>query len=142
MRLLQQPTSRVDDKQISPSKSLQRISGKPEQENDPTCSGDPPTQAALSPETEPADASLSPDLADISFLFRRKLIRRSGSDFDPSRPSWLAGLPDEVLVRIFNYLPKPSLLSCARTCKTLYRVSFDESLWKRMDLGGDIWVHE
>jgi F-box-like len=45
------------------------------------------------------------------------------------------GLPDEVLVRIFSFLPKAALANCARTCKRLYNISFDESLWKRADLG-------
>lgn len=122
MKLLQDSSN---DKASSASKSnLPRTAGK---ENElPTCSGDNPASTS--------NKSFETDDCDVSFLISKKNIRRSGG-FDPSRPSWLTGLPDEVLVRIFGFLPKSSLSRCAQTCKKLRRVAYDETLWKRVDLG-------
>ena len=43
---------------------------------------------------------------------------------------------DEVVLMIFKWLPKHMLAKCAQVCKRWKRLAFDESLWRRLDLGG------
>ncbi|CAG0925069.1 unnamed protein product, partial [Notodromas monacha] len=42
---------------------------------------------------------------------------------------------DEIILMIFEWLPKPVLASCARVCKRWRRLAYDESLWQFFDLG-------
>ncbi|MCL4127097.1 UNVERIFIED_CONTAM: hypothetical protein GTU68_007949 [Idotea baltica] len=63
------------------------------------------------------------------FVFkRRKLDTVSGEDkFNK--------LIEEVVLMIFKWLPKYMLARCAQVCKRWKRFAFDESLWRRLDLG-------
>jgi hypothetical protein len=54
---------------------------------------------------------------------------------DSSKPCHFDKLPDEVIVQIFSNLSKYTLSRCAISCKRLRRISYDESLWRRVDLG-------
>ena len=42
----------------------------------------------------------------------------------------ICDLPDEVLLRIFSYLPRSSLLVCLLTCRRLNMIATDSSLCK------------
>jgi hypothetical protein len=44
-------------------------------------------------------------------------------------------LSDEMVLMIFRWLPKNMLVRCALVCKRWQRISYDEVLWTRMDLG-------
>ncbi|XP_064112761.1 S-phase kinase-associated protein 2-like [Macrobrachium nipponense] len=45
-------------------------------------------------------------------------------------------MTDEVILAVFRWLPKFMLARCAQVCRRWKRLSFDESLWRRLDLGG------
>ncbi|GJQ76002.1 putative S-phase kinase-associated protein [Trypoxylus dichotomus] len=45
-------------------------------------------------------------------------------------------LSDEMVLHIFHFLPKRMLSTAALVCKRWHRLTQDESLWSRMDLGG------
>ncbi|KAK6640063.1 hypothetical protein RUM43_008340 [Polyplax serrata] len=45
-------------------------------------------------------------------------------------------LSDEVILSIFFWLPKKSLVTCALVCKRFLSLAYDEALWTKMDLGG------
>jgi len=44
-------------------------------------------------------------------------------------------LPEELVLSVFKWLPKCTLAKCARVCKRWLKVTQDESLWRRLDLG-------
>jgi len=44
-------------------------------------------------------------------------------------------MSDEVFLSMFRWLPKSTLARCARVCKRWQRLTVDESLWRRLDLG-------
>jgi len=44
-------------------------------------------------------------------------------------------MSDEVVLHVFRWLPKCTLAKCALVCKRWRRLSLDDSLWKRLDLG-------
>merc|ERR1719412_976321 len=44
-------------------------------------------------------------------------------------------MPSEVVLLVFKWLPKCTLAKSARVCKRWLRLSQDESLWRRLDLG-------
>jgi len=44
-------------------------------------------------------------------------------------------MSDEVVLSVFRWLHKGTLARCALVCKRWYRLSTDESLWRRLDLG-------
>ncbi|XP_052872894.1 S-phase kinase-associated protein 2 [Anopheles cruzii] len=45
-------------------------------------------------------------------------------------------ISDEMLLHIFKWLPKKTLLRCAEVCRRFNRVSKDDALWVRIDLSG------
>ena len=58
-------------------------------------------------------------------------------EYNPGAPSPLDSLSDEIIVKIFEYLPRTTLVKgCAITCRRLRNISYDEALWKRVDLAG------
>uniref|UniRef100_A0A3P8WQA0 S-phase kinase-associated protein 2 n=1 Tax=Cynoglossus semilaevis TaxID=244447 RepID=A0A3P8WQA0_CYNSE len=59
---------------------------------------------------------------------RRKKESSTGISWDQ--------LPDELLLKIFFYLPLQDLLGISRVCKRWHRLMFDESLWHSVDLEG------
>lgn len=44
-------------------------------------------------------------------------------------------MSDEVVLQFFRWLPKSTLARCGLVCKRWRRLSLDETLWKRLDLG-------
>lgn len=44
-------------------------------------------------------------------------------------------MSEEVVLSVFRWLHKGTLARCALVCKRWYRLSGDESLWRRLDLG-------
>ena len=50
------------------------------------------------------------------------------------RPCAFDILSDEVVLQILSYLSRGSLVTMARTCKRLRAISYDETLWARVDL--------
>lgn len=47
-----------------------------------------------------------------------------------------AKLSDEILLSVFKWLPKKTLIRCSLVSHRFNRVTQDESLWTRLDLGG------
>lgn len=45
-------------------------------------------------------------------------------------------LPDELVLCIFKWLPKPTIARCAQVSKRWRRLAYDEALWRRLDLSG------
>ena len=41
-------------------------------------------------------------------------------------------LPDEIILKVVNYLEIEDLLRCGRVSKRIRKVSHDESLWKKL----------
>nr|KAG5694621.1 hypothetical protein BaRGS_014716 [Batillaria attramentaria] len=48
---------------------------------------------------------------------------------DGDLSKWLC-LPDELWLHVFSYLPQTDLFRVALTCKQLYRIALDDTLWK------------
>ncbi|KFM71683.1 S-phase kinase-associated protein 2, partial [Stegodyphus mimosarum] len=46
-----------------------------------------------------------------------------------------AKLSDEIILHIFKWLPKTILVKCSQVCKRWRNLSYDETLWRRFDLG-------
>jgi len=44
-------------------------------------------------------------------------------------------MSEEVVLSVFRWLPKSTLARCARVCKRWERLTGDDTLWKRLDLG-------
>jgi len=44
-------------------------------------------------------------------------------------------MSDEVVLHVFKWLHKGTLARCSLVCKRWFRLSIDESLWRRLDLG-------
>ncbi|KAJ9591618.1 hypothetical protein L9F63_001832, partial [Diploptera punctata] len=63
------------------------------------------------------------------FLYRRRLpMHMTGIDV-------FSKLSDELILMIFKMLPKTMLARCSLVCKRWQRISYDEALWIKMDLG-------
>ena len=57
--------------------------------------------------------------------------------YDSHKPSPFNMLSDEMIIKIFEFVPRQTLVNgCALSCKRLKSICYDESLWKRVDLGG------
>uniref|UniRef100_A0A3B3DRI8 S-phase kinase-associated protein 2 n=1 Tax=Oryzias melastigma TaxID=30732 RepID=A0A3B3DRI8_ORYME len=68
------------------------------------------------------------DLFVLARRPRRRRDSRAGISWDH--------LPDELLLRIYFYLPLQDLLRVSLVCKRWHRLVFDESLWHSVDLQG------
>lgn len=71
-------------------------------------------------------------------------IRRIDNDFilfKRTKPNGILGenyftkLSDEIILHIFKWLSKSMLSRCASVCKRWKTLCYDESLWRRLDLG-------
>ncbi|GAB6020856.1 F-box protein of unknown function [Chamberlinius hualienensis] len=51
------------------------------------------------------------------------------------QPDYFADIADELILQIFQLLPRYNLKQCALTCKRWRRLAYDETLWKRVNLG-------
>uniref|UniRef100_A0A1A9WPH1 S-phase kinase-associated protein 2 n=1 Tax=Glossina brevipalpis TaxID=37001 RepID=A0A1A9WPH1_9MUSC len=66
------------------------------------------------------------------FLFRN----REMNETNLSGKDNFNTLSDEIILQIFKWLPKKTLLRCGYVCQRFNRCASDESLWTRLDLGG------
>ncbi|XP_027234734.1 S-phase kinase-associated protein 2 isoform X2 [Penaeus vannamei] len=64
------------------------------------------------------------------FVYKRRRIDAIAGDDKFNRMS------DELILAVFRWLPKFMLARCAQVCRRWKRLAFDESLWRRLDLGG------
>ncbi|XP_077499456.1 S-phase kinase-associated protein 2-like isoform X1 [Amblyomma americanum] len=65
---------------------------------------------------------------DFTLHKRRKQENSDGED-----P--FMDLSDETILEVFKWLPKSVLVNCGRVCRRWMELAFDESLWRRLDLG-------
>ncbi|GFQ67652.1 s-phase kinase-associated protein 2 [Trichonephila clavata] len=66
------------------------------------------------------------------------ILFRKQKHFHSSGINHFAKITDEIILYIFQMLPKPTLLQCAAVCKRWRDLSYDETLWKRYDFGKKI----
>ncbi|KAM7363875.1 S-phase kinase-associated protein 2 isoform 2-T3 [Cochliomyia hominivorax] len=66
------------------------------------------------------------------FLFRNPSMRER----NPDGKDHFNTLSDEIILQIFKWLPKKTLLRCGYVCRRFNCCASDESLWTRLDLGG------
>ncbi|XP_013097530.1 S-phase kinase-associated protein 2 isoform X2 [Stomoxys calcitrans] len=66
------------------------------------------------------------------FLFRSQSMRER----NPDGKDHFNTLSDEIILQIFKWLPKKTLLRCGYVSRRFNRCASDESLWTRLDLGG------
>uniref|UniRef100_A0A0P4WCE1 F-box domain-containing protein n=1 Tax=Scylla olivacea TaxID=85551 RepID=A0A0P4WCE1_SCYOL len=64
------------------------------------------------------------------FVYKRRKLDTLGGDDKFNRMS------DELILAVFRWLPKFMLARCAQVSRRWKRLAFDESLWRRLDLGG------
>lgn len=79
-----------------------------------------------------ADANLRKYISILNderfFLYRRRSIKQNlGEDY-------FCQLSDEMILQIFRWLPKKTLMRCSQVSKRFNQVSLDETLWTRLDL--------
>jgi hypothetical protein len=56
-------------------------------------------------------------------------VHSTGDTFPETDSNWNY-LPDSILLHIFQYLSARELLDVGLTCRSWFRVSYDEFLWK------------
>jgi len=91
----------------------------------------PPRATSLSHHTYamPVDTSIPDHYFSYTSTTRDKMVQvKEGRDL-------FNQMSDEVVLSVFRWLHKGTLARCALVCKRWYRLSTDESLWKRLDLG-------
>jgi len=91
----------------------------------------PPRATSLSHHTYamPVDTSIPDEYFRYTSTTRGKEVQvKEGRDL-------FNQMSDEVVLSVFRWLHKGTLARCALVCKRWYRLSTDESLWKRLDLG-------
>ncbi|XP_055927869.1 S-phase kinase-associated protein 2-like isoform X1 [Argiope bruennichi] len=66
---------------------------------------------------------------DEFVLFRKQHLPQ------PSGIDYFSKLSDEIILYIFQWLPKTTIVKCSAVCKRWRDLSYDESLWKRYDYG-------
>ena len=50
----------------------------------------------------------------------------------------LEGLPDEIILKVFNYLKTKDLIHCGQLSRRIRAISLDESLWQNVKLVKEI----
>jgi len=66
-----------------------------------------------------------------------KKVANTDDVYDSHKLSPFNLLSDEIIIKIFEFVPRQTLVNgCALSCKRLKSICYDESLWKRVDLGG------
>lgn len=70
---------------------------------------------------------------DENFFLYRNHAMRFGSN---GKDYFTTLLSDEIVLQIFKWLPKKTLIRCSYVCRRFNRCANDESLWTRLDLGG------
>ncbi|XP_067677623.1 S-phase kinase-associated protein 2-like [Haliotis asinina] len=81
----------------------------------------------FSPSSDDCDSLLTPKRS-----IRRFLGPKYHNDIDGQ--DHFNNMYDEAILKVFQWLPKFVLASCARVCSRWNRLVMDESLWKRIDL--------
>ena len=64
-------------------------------------------------------------------------LNKNSHGIPPKRiegPSPFDKISDEIVVKIFSYLPRSVLGRCAPVCKKFRRIALDDSLWKAIKL--------
>lgn len=69
--------------------------------------------------------------SDESFYYYQRKVPHVANGVDH-----FSRLSDEVILSIFQWLPKKALLRCSLVCKQFRKLAQDESLWGRLDLAG------
>ncbi|XP_045136945.1 S-phase kinase-associated protein 2-like [Portunus trituberculatus] len=64
------------------------------------------------------------------FVYKRRKLDNFSGDDKFNRMS------DELILAVLRWLPKFMLARCAQVSRRWKRLAFDESLWRRLDLGG------
>lgn len=85
-----------------------------------------------SPLTLPTMEFSEDDQSSDSFLLSKRM-RVEG----PPGVDGFSRLSDEVILNVFKWLPKSTVAKCAQVSKRWKRLSYDEQLWKRLDLSGN-----
>ncbi|XP_041474974.1 S-phase kinase-associated protein 2-like [Lytechinus variegatus] len=102
----------------------------------------PPDQKASSTQTKPAIVHTTPSPTAVRESAQNHIhngqncscVRRIfKGNKDPGADPFLY-LSDEVILSIFHWLPKKSLTHCAKVCRRWRRLSYDEELWRKVDL--------
>ncbi|CAG9764742.1 unnamed protein product [Ceutorhynchus assimilis] len=100
--------------------------------------------ASMTPDTRGKQLSIL-----SSSLTKESLDKLSVSDWDrlqtnkpvirtSDKNNYFDLLSDEVILQIFRWLPKNSLIEVGLCCRRFYGLSQDESLWTRMDVSNRI----
>ncbi|XP_058119906.1 S-phase kinase-associated protein 2 [Anopheles ziemanni] len=85
--------------------------------------------AASTEQSELSRKHSAPAYCDTFFVYKKCYGQHFSNEEDP-----FDRLSDEVILQIFKWLPKKSLLACGEVNHRFNRVSKDETLWVRLDL--------
>ncbi|XP_060526311.1 S-phase kinase-associated protein 2 [Cylas formicarius] len=95
--------------------------------------------ASLTPNTKEKQLTVLESVLSRDTLEKIVVEDKSEVITKPIRPSnrtsYFDILSDEVILHILKWLPKSYLSDIALVCRRFYRLTQDESLWTRMDLG-------
>ncbi|XP_074612509.1 S-phase kinase-associated protein 2-like [Acropora palmata] len=58
----------------------------------------------------------------------------SNKNANKSYPNYWTLLSDEIILSVFQHLPKKTIVKCAQVCKHWKRLAYDESLWRCVDM--------
>eukprot|EP01102_Stenamoeba_stenopodia_P010343 TRINITY_DN3105_c0_g1_i2.p1 TRINITY_DN3105_c0_g1~~TRINITY_DN3105_c0_g1_i2.p1 ORF type:complete len:656 (+),score=100.87 TRINITY_DN3105_c0_g1_i2:255-2222(+) len=61
-------------------------------------------------------------------------VQRTPLSTETTQHNYISTLPTELLLKIFSFLPKSSLMTCRRVCKEWKLHSCDPSLWETLNL--------
>lgn len=78
---------------------------------------------------KPQATTSKSELKRIEMDFKNKYARTI------RKVDYLSCLSDEIVMHILQYLPKKALFRLSLVCRRMCRITQDESLWIRMDLG-------
>ena len=67
--------------------------------------------------------------------FRRPRSLARPRQRQPSGPNHFRNVSDELMIKMFKYLPKTTLAKVALTCRRFKQLTADKELWQRLDLG-------
>ncbi|XP_022200121.2 S-phase kinase-associated protein 2 isoform X2 [Nilaparvata lugens] len=73
---------------------------------------------------------------DCTNFLRRRKKSSTSKRRSQEGPNHFTKISDEMILQIFQFLPKKSIADCASVCKRWRDVAYDESLWTRLDLSG------
>ena len=93
----------------------------------------PPNQYKLKLKSSGSKANSRRQSGDHPLKFKRGLT--FASPVYPSGPNHFDKLSDEIIIQIFKWLPKHILSKLGIVSKRFNRLSFDDSFWRRLDLG-------